>query len=81
MEVGMGKLDASLGRESIFDTYAAARNEATRRNSENAEHGLISKVVKSPYGGFVIRSWPVEMLAEPELRSILNDGKPSYADM
>lgn len=80
MDVDTRKLGASLRRLGFFDTFAAAHEEATRRRSEDAAHGLISKVVKSPYGGFVIRVWPLEMFAEPELRSVLIDRRSAYPD-
>lgn len=65
-------------REAVFDTYADARQEVARRSSEDAANGMVSKVVRSPYGGFAVRSWPVELLAEPELRNAVIDRKPAY---
>ena len=52
----------------FFDDYFEAQAEASRRQAQNAAKGMISRVEKSPYGGYVIRSWPIEILAEPGLR-------------
>ena len=65
-------------RVPVFETYLEAHREATRRSSMDAENGIVSRVVKSPYGGFVIRSWPVELFLEPEMRGIVSGGKSFY---
>ena len=70
----------TVGDTPVFGTYFEARREATRRGAENASNGLVYRVVKSPYGGFAVRSWPVELLAEPLVRLGIGD-KPSYADL
>lgn len=53
----------------VFATYLEARQEAARRGQDCSE-GMVTRVVKSPYGGYVIRSWPLDLLAEPELRQV-----------
>ena len=65
----------------IFGTYFEAHREATRRTAANVPNGLVYRVVKSPYGGFAVRSWPVELLAEPMLARLGIGDKPSYADL
>ena len=73
------KADAVFRREAVFDTYIDAHREASRRGSEDAANGMVSKVVRSPYGGFVVRSWPVELFMEPELREVfLRDKRSAY---
>ena len=52
----------------VFDTYLEAHAEASRHRSRDAASGMISRVEKSPYGGYVVRSWPLEMLADPDMR-------------
>lgn len=71
-----GKEPAPI-RVPVFETYLEAHQEATRRGLADAENGIVSRVVKSPYGGFVIRSWPVELFLEPETRNIVG-GKSFY---
>ena len=74
----MGK-GRSVPRESpVFETYFQAREEASRRRTRATEEGLIVKVVLSPYGGYVVRSWPVNMLADPNMRRIARSRRPPY---
>lgn len=65
-------------RGPVFETYLEAHQEVTRRGLADAENGMVSRVVKSPYGGFVIRTWPVELFVEPETRNIVVGGKSFY---
>lgn len=65
----------------IFETYLEARQEADRRGRDGSNE-MMTRVVRSPYGGYVIRSWPLDLLAEPELRHVtIVHGRPAYADM
>lgn len=64
-----------------FKTYLEAHQEASRRRAGDAASGLVSKVVRSLYGGYVIRSWPVDLLAEPELRQAFDRDRPVYAEL
>ena len=58
---------ASLG----FETYLEANQEAARRRSRDAANGMLSRVEKSPYGGYVVRSWPIEILVDPDMRRVV----------
>ena len=51
----------------FFDDYLGAHTEASRRRARDAASGMISRVEKSPYGGYVIRSWPIEILADLDM--------------
>ena len=75
------KPEAIFGREAVFDTYTDARREANRRGPDDAANGMVTKVVSSPYGGFVVRSWPVELFVEPETRDIVVGKKSVYAGL
>ena len=63
-----GKTKQAPRAAFFYDDYLEAHAEASRRQAQNAANGMISRVEKSPYGGYVIRSWPIEILAEPGLR-------------
>lgn len=66
--------------QSMFATYLEAHGEANRRNAAmDAENGMIAKVEQSPYGGYVVRSWPIDMLIEPGLQSIVSKRRPAYS--
>lgn len=66
----------------VFETYLEAHQEAGRRRACYAASGLVTKVVRSPYGGYVIRSWPVDLLADPELQIMFaNNDRPVYEEM
>lgn len=66
----------------VFKTYLEAHQVAGRRRASDAASGLVSKVVRSPYGGYIIRSWPVGLLAEPGLRQAIGrNDRPAYADL
>lgn len=74
-----GKADA-IPESPVFATYLEARQEAARR--QDGSDGMVTRVVRSPYGGYVIRTWPLELLAEPELRHVTASlGRPVYADV
>ena len=73
------KADA-IPASPVFATYLEASQEAARRRrGGGVSDGVVTRVVRSPYGGYVIRSWPLELLAEPELRRAFL-GRPVYAD-
>ena len=76
-----GKAGA-IPESPVFATYLEARQEAARRGQEGSD-GMVNRVVRSPYGGYVIRSWPLELLAEPELRLVTAavHGRTAYAEM
>ena len=75
-----GKADA-IPEAPVFATYREARREAVRRG-QDASDGMVTRVVRSPYGGYVIRSWPLDLLAEPELRHVTAaHGRPAYSGM
>ena len=66
----------------VYETYLEAHQEARRRGAGDAASGLVARVVKSPYGGYMIRSWPVDLLADPELRHMIaRNDRPVYADL
>ena len=75
-----GKTDA-IPESPVFATYVEASQAAARRR-RGVGAGMVTRVVKSPYGGYVIRTWPLELLAEPELRHVTASlGRPAYAEM
>ena len=65
----------------VFATYLEAHREAARRRAEEAAKGFIVKVVKSPYGGYTIRSWPEDLLVDPDLRAAVDRGTPEYQNL
>lgn len=72
------KADA-IPESPVFATYLEARQEIARRGQDGSD-GMVTRVVRSPYGGYVIRSWPLDLLAEPELRDVTAAfGRPAYA--
>ncbi len=74
-----GKADA-IPESPVFATYQEARQEAARRGQDGSD-GMVTRVVRSPYGGYVIRSWPLDLLAEPELRHVtVAHGQSAYAE-
>lgn len=74
-----GKADA-IPESPVFATYLEARQEAARRGQDGSD-GMVLRVVKSPYGGYVIRSWPLDLLAEPELQHVITaHGRPAYTE-
>lgn len=74
-DIGKGR---SGPRESpVFETYFQAREEASRRRVRATE-GMIVKVVQSPYGGYVVRSWPANVLTDPNMRRIVRSRRQPY---
>lgn len=74
-------VDGTMPESPVFATYREAHDEATRRRAQEAERGFVVQVAKSPYGGFYVRSWPEEVLTDPELRPLLKRGEPEYQDL
>lgn len=68
----------TVPRSLVFATYLEAHREATRRRAQEADKGFIIKVVKSPYGGYTIRSWPEDLLVDPDLHAAVDRGTPEY---
>ena len=76
------KADEAAPAPLVFDTYLQASKEAARRGTRNAANGLISRVEKSPYGGYVVRTWPIEMLVDLDLRpAIRSFEKATYEEL
>lgn len=71
----------TVAKSLVFATYLEAHREAMRRRAQEADKGFVVKVVKSPYGGYTIRSWPEEILMDPELRTALDRGTPEYQNL
>ena len=75
-----GKADA-IPESLVFATYLEARREAARRGQDGSD-GMVTRVERSPYGGYVVRSWPLDLLAEPDLRPVTAiRGGPAYAEV
>lgn len=77
----MRDIDKGRGRpreSPVFKTYFQAREEARRRRARATGDGLIVKVVQTPYGGYVVRSWPVNALVDPTMRRIVRSRRQPY---
>ena len=72
---------ATVPEPPVFATYLEAHDEATHRRAHEAARGFIVEVAKSPYGGYYVRSWPEEVLENPDLRAILQRDEPDYKDI
>ena len=72
---------ATVPEPPVFATYLEALSAAARRRAQEAERGFIVQVAKSPYGGYYVRSWPEEVLVDPELRPLLERDQPEYQDL
>ena len=72
---------ATVTESPVFATYLEAHDEATRRRAQEAARGFIVEVAKSPYGGYYVRSWPEEVLEDPDLQALLKRGQPDYQDL
>ena len=66
---------------TTFATYLEAHEEVVRRRSQDAVNGLISRVEKSPYGGYVVRTLPVATWADPNVQRLLAGRRPDYHDL
>lgn len=54
----------------VFATYLDARREAARRGRNECD-GMVTRVMRTPYGeGYVLRSLPLELLAEPAMLAV-----------
>ena len=49
---------------SYFDSFEDAHREASKRRSTKADDTTIAKVELSPYGGFMVRFIPADLLFE-----------------
>ena len=66
---------------SHFDTLEDARREALRRRRKNAsEPHIVTKVESSPYGGFIVRSIPVEFMVERRPRRNMPEHRFRYTE-
>jgi hypothetical protein len=50
--------------DAYFDELQDAFDEARRRRAASAAHGTMTRVEKSRYGGYRVRSLPAEFLVE-----------------
>lgn len=64
----------------VFETYLEAHYEVARRKDQDAAIGVMSRVERSPYGGYVVRSWPMELLADPDMQSVTGNEVTGYQD-
>lgn len=64
-------VDTRQRRRSHFDTLEAAEREARIRRKSDAENEFLTRVERSKYSGYVVRSVPIEYLVVPELKSAL----------
>ena len=71
---------ARLAGGSYFGTLEEARREARERRRHSVDHGLVIRVEPSPYGGFVVRSLPVDLVIEENLGLGLAPSRPLYVD-
>lgn len=76
-----GKTDDTSPSRTNFATYLEAREEAIRRRLKDAGNGFFSRIEKSPYGEYVVRTLPIEILADPDMQRSLASNKPSYRDL
>lgn len=77
----MEEVETPASAAIVFDSYWDAHWEASRCSAANAAKGLATRVVRSPYGGFAIRTLPAELLSEPLLRLAGRRDEVSYADL
>ncbi len=63
----------------LFERYEDALREARRRRAQGVDAGFITRVERSPYGGFLVRSWPVSMLVNPHFRYLLDRNRFTYS--
>lgn len=61
-----------------FDSWVEAHAEAARRRSNVNWEGFMTRVVKSGYGGFVVRSWPTDLLIEACFSHHLGRTRPDH---
>lgn len=71
---------ARLTGGSYFGTLEEARRAARERRRHSVDDGLVIRVEPSPYGGFVVRSLPVDLMIEENLGLGLAPSRPLYVD-
>lgn len=80
--LGLGKASETGRTPMVFETYFEAHQEAVRRCSRDAANGMFSRVESSPYGGYVVRSWPIELLTELDMWGLVGGrGRVKYQDL
>lgn len=72
-EISEAKARATGG--SYFGTLEEARREARERRRRSVDDGLMVRVEPSPYGGFVVRSLPMDFVSFG-----LTPSRPLYVD-
>ena len=64
-----------------FSSWAEARAEAVRRRADPAREGFVTRVVESPYGGYVVRSFPLDLLLDAGFPALLRGASVRYQDL
>ena len=78
MDISEAKARVTGG--SYFGTLEEARREARERRRRSVDDDLMIRVEPSPYGGFVVRSLPVDLVIEEKIRSVLTPSRSLYVD-
>ncbi len=65
----------------LFPSWAAARAEALRRRADPAWEGFVTRVVESPYGGYVVRSFPIDLFLDTGLSDPHGGTAVRYKDL
>jgi hypothetical protein len=55
-----------------FETHKEALREVIKRKESDGRQGNLTRVVRSPYGGFIVKSMPAAFLFD-----LIADGMPS----
>ena len=76
--VRAGRKDETAG-DFIFSSWAEARAEAVRRRANPAWEGFVTRVVESPYGGYLVRSVPIDLFLDSTLLNLVG-GTVRYPD-
>ena len=63
----------------LFSSWAEARAEAVRRRGDPAWEGFVTRVVDSPYGGYLVRSVPLDLFVDSTLLNLVG-GTVRYPD-
>lgn len=74
-------VDTRERRRSHFNTLEEAEREARTRRKSDAESEFLTRVERSKYSGYVVRSVPIEYLVVPELKAaLLGDRARGYGE-
>lgn len=73
-----GQQDETAGA-FLFSSWAEARAEAVRRRANPAWEGFVTRVVESPYGGYLVRSVPMDLFLDSTLLNLVG-GMVRYPD-